>query len=86
MKLTFIITPGHGYLKVSLSQFRKSGMDANLISGYSGMTNTNLFLEEDCDAPLFLRHLENLDIPYEITDTHQTRVTSHNFESNVVNQ
>lgn len=82
MKLTFISTAGHGYLKVSKANFRKSGLSADVISGFSGMTKTHLFLEEDSDALKLIRQLEKIGQKYKIKDAYQHRVnTTHNYSS-----
>lgn len=48
--VTFISTPGHGYLSISKKDFLAIGADPEKISQYSGHTFTRLYLEEDCDA------------------------------------
>ena len=58
MKFNFFHDPGHGWLEVSIDQI----IELNLlerISGYSyvkrvGENVTMAYLEEDCDAPLFI--------------------------------
>ena len=49
---TFISTPSHGYLMVSELDYNYSGYKASSCSYYGGGF---IFLEEDCDAPAFLR-------------------------------
>lgn len=51
-KHTFISTPSHGYLMVSEKDYNASGYKA---SKYSYYGNGFIYLEEDCDAPAFLR-------------------------------
>jgi len=57
LELTFYTDPGHGWLKV-----RKADVDALgvRVSGYSYISpkGSYLYLEEDCDAPAFLRAAE----------------------------
>lgn len=50
----FISDPGHGWLEVPLTEIRALGI-AHLISGYSYVHGDFAYLEEDCDAPRFLR-------------------------------
>lgn len=50
---TFHYDPGHGWLEVPLSELRKLGI-ADKISIYSYMSGDVAYLEEDCDAPLFM--------------------------------
>lgn len=46
--------PGHAWLKVKVSRLFKAGV-VNEISIYSYIKGEYAFLEEDCDAPLFLK-------------------------------
>ena len=59
MNATFIKhnDPGHGWLEVTPSDLKDVGLSPSDISGYSykNRRGTRLFLEEDCDAPVFLR-------------------------------
>jgi len=52
-KLTFINDPGHAWLSVSLADIRALGI-AEKISVYSYMSPSRAYLEEDCDASVFL--------------------------------
>jgi hypothetical protein len=80
MTLTFIETPGHGYLKVSKEQFIESGADIHKVSMFSGLTKTHVFLEEDCDATYFINHLKQNGIPFEENKVYQeTLSTTHNY-------
>ena len=54
MKYTFFEDPGHGWLKVPLKKLEKLGI-VNQISIYSYMQGDYAYLEEDCDAPLFIK-------------------------------
>lgn len=49
----FISDPGHGWLKVPYKLLETLGIQ-NKISHYSYRTREDAYLEEDCDAPLFL--------------------------------
>jgi hypothetical protein len=81
MNLTFYSTPGHGYLSVSKSTFLKHGGDPEKISGYSGHTVTNLFLEEDCDAPYFLDLLDSKGVKYKVKIVYRNSVSpTHNYD------
>lgn len=80
IRCTFISTPSHGYLKVSKSDFLKSELTPTEISSFSGISKRYLFLEEDCDAPKFLQHLQKAGLEYKIKEVYQTRVnTTHNY-------
>ncbi len=52
----FYADPGHGWLKVSKLELAILGI-ADQISEYSYMRATYAYLEEDCDAPLFINVL-----------------------------
>ena len=51
--LKFFEDPGHGWLEVPLAQVAALGI-TNKISGYSYRKGTMAYLEEDCDASVFL--------------------------------
>jgi len=51
--LMWITDSGHGWLKVPLSKVKELGI-ADKISACSYMDRTYAYLEEDCDAHLFL--------------------------------
>tara|TARA_B100000405_G_scaffold223037_1_gene158655 strand:- start:250 stop:525 length:276 start_codon:yes stop_codon:yes gene_type:complete len=53
-KIKWISDPGHSWLQVSKTWIRELNI-ANLISNYSYEDDTNVFLEEDCDAAVFIR-------------------------------
>jgi hypothetical protein len=53
---TFINTAGHGYLALGSDDNGYSdGLAIACLSNYSYILDTLVFLEEDCDAPEFLR-------------------------------
>jgi hypothetical protein len=60
----FINDPGHGWLKVPLSDLPK---DLEF-SEYSFFDDEFAYLEEDCDAGLFLQHIEVADSGYSIEE------------------
>jgi len=59
--MNYIQDPGHGWLKVSRSALLKSGI-AEKITAWSFVSSSgrHVYLEEDHDAPLFIR-ATNLD-------------------------
>lgn len=70
-KFTLFVDPGHGWLKVSIAQLKKLAPEViNSISPYSYMTPTAVFLEEDCDAPLFLKALTAKNIVHDHKVSH----------------
>lgn len=51
--LQFIEDPGHGWLEVPIAQILALGL-RDKISSYSYRKGTMAYLEEDCDASVFL--------------------------------
>lgn len=49
----FYTDPGHGWLAVKITDLAKIGMSINDFSAYSYRRGGTVYLEEDCDAPLF---------------------------------
>jgi hypothetical protein len=54
----FLSDPGHGWLEVPMSTIRYLGIEAK-ISSYSYRTDDTAYLEEDCDAPIFIDAYRN---------------------------
>lgn len=59
--------PGHGWLKVPLDLVDRLGI-LHAISPYSYYRHGFLYLEEDCDMPLFLRAMRAGNHPVSIRD------------------
>jgi hypothetical protein len=53
MELTFLSDPGHGWLRVPHKLLEDWDIDI-LISEYSYRTSAFAYLEEDCDASIFI--------------------------------
>ena len=53
-KYVFVSDPGHAWLTVTIKELIELGI-ANKISSYSYVKGTIAYLEEDCDAPLFVK-------------------------------
>ena len=51
---TFHCDNGHGWLEVSQSDLNRVGLTRLDFSGYSYADGDTLYLEEDCDARIFL--------------------------------
>ena len=49
--------PGHGWIEVDTQLLNTLGI-ASKISGYSYISGTTVYLEEDCDAGTFLQAFE----------------------------
>ena len=75
MELFFISDPGHGWLRVPMKLLEDWNIDI-LISEYSYRTKEFAFLEEDCDAELFLKEARSRNFEHII---HYT--TINDFES-----
>ncbi len=57
-QFNFYSDPGHGWLKVSRKDLQQLGIESQ-ITGYSYQRENDCFLEEDCDATLFLNTFKN---------------------------
>ena len=66
-KLIFISDPGHGWLEVDKQDITLLGIRKN-ISSYSYQKGGKAYLEEDCDAHVFITAAENAGIRLEIND------------------
>lgn len=73
---TFYTDPGHGWLEVPLADIEALGIRKE-ISHYSFLNGSIAYLEEDCDAGLFLQAYKNKygEAP-EISEIH-TNYDSH---------
>ena len=55
---------GHAWLKVSKDLFNKTNASIEHISRFSYEDNNNYYLEEDCDATMYLNNLKHQNIKY----------------------
>lgn len=55
---TFHTDPSHGWLEVRTSELFKVGLLPSDFSAYSYQQGNVVYLEEDCDAPMFIRSYE----------------------------
>lgn len=67
LTLDYIQDPGHGWVSAPLEQVRALDVTPTPYSYQDGET---VYLEEDCDAPAYLRALTKAGIPYRIRETH----------------
>ncbi len=65
MKYRLFSDPGHAWLEVSLDELEELGI-AGRITAWSYRKGTKIYLEEDCDAPLFLQTKK--DMTGEVTE------------------
>jgi len=68
-KYTFIEDPGHAWLSVPLSDIQALCI-ADHISSYSYMSPTRAYLEEDCDATLFINTADAAGWQYQIRESY----------------
>lgn len=69
---TFHTDPGHGWLEVPRSLLDVLGIAAQ-VSPYSYIDGPRAYLEEDCDAGLLLRALDDRAEPYTLRELHIDR-------------
>lgn len=72
LKLKFYADPGHGWLAVPLRIYLKSGIVASRFS-YMNRQGTTVFLEEDCDAGLFIDAMKAQGVEIKMTGHHTNR-------------
>jgi hypothetical protein len=66
MSYVFHTDPSHGWLEVDKDELSLFNI-ADKISSYSYKLGNKVFLEEDCDAGLFINALENKGIKFTYT-------------------
>lgn len=64
MKLKFYSDPGHGWLAVKRTLLNELGI-ADKVTDYSYQKGGTVYLEEDCDAALFINAAKNNGIHIE---------------------
>ena len=55
--------PGHAWLEVEIKDLKKLNIDKD-ISNYSYINGNYAYLEEDCDASVYIKALEKKKISY----------------------
>ena len=68
--LTFHSDPGHAWLEVPVRLVALAGLTPYDFSRFSSCRNSTLFLEEDCDAPTFMRAAEAAGVVFTVTERH----------------
>lgn len=80
MKLRFHSDAGHGWLRVPLSELDRLGI-RHLISQYSYRNATHAFLEEDCDAAVYVAAVRGAGEPgleyVQVDDGASSRIRSY---------
>ena len=69
LTLDYVQDPGHGWIAADLPMLSRLGL-VSQVSPYSYRDNDLIWLEEDSDAPRYLRALSAAGIPYTIRETH----------------
>lgn len=78
--LKFISDPAHGWLSVDLQDLIDLKITED-ISTFSYMTLTRAYLEEDCDATVYLNAAKaaGWDVTYKQSDTNKTAIRSYSY-------
>ena len=67
---TFHTDPGHGWLEVSASELTRVGLVPSDFSAYSYQHLGKVYLEEDCDATMFVMTYEQQVGTFECVTQH----------------
>lgn len=67
---TFHTDPGHGWLEVPIPTLIKVGLAPSDFSSYSFQQGHTVYLEEDCDATVFLSTYERVIGPFTLQEKH----------------
>lgn len=71
MTYTFYSDPGHSWMAVTLAELIKLRIvDKISICSYWSKSGTVVFLEEDCDASIFLERKKELEQEFKIKEEH----------------
>lgn len=74
--IPYIQDPGHGWIKVPIKDVERLGVKP---SEYSFKCKYWAFLEEDYDAPLFLRAKEKAGEEYQLEVRHREKVAIRSY-------
>ena len=69
LTLDYLQDPAHGWIAADIQSLRAYGL-TDKVSAYSYRDGDTVWLEEDCDAGLYIRALQSAGIPYRIIETH----------------
>lgn len=67
---TFHTDPGHGWLEVPVAELRRAQLAPSDFSAYSFIRGSTVYLEEDCDASIFIRSYEAHVGPFSAQEKH----------------
>lgn len=65
--------PSHGWIAVTQDDLQSVGININMLSPYSYQYGTTIYLEEDCDAGLFLSALEAAGVQFKVVNKHTNK-------------
>jgi len=77
-KFTFHADPGHGWLEVEFSDLEELNIQEK-ISGYSYVRGNKVYLEEDCDAYLFMETAKQNGWTINIQEKYQENTPIRNY-------
>lgn len=77
-KYRFFSDPGHAWLEVSAAEVQRLGI-LNKITGYSYVHKGNYYLEEDCDAPLWVEAKKAAGEAFEFIEIFQENTPIRNY-------
>ena len=78
--LTFHTDPGHAWLEVPKAELVGLGIDKD-ISPFSYMKGPTAYLEEDCDAGLFIDKLMEAGTSFKFYEIHKENTPIRNYAS-----
>ena len=78
LTLDFYSDPGHGWLKVDIQDLKELSI-ADKISSYSYKKANTAYLEEDCDAYLFMETAKQKGWQIEVKDHYQENTPIRNY-------
>lgn len=78
MTYRFIADPGHGWLEVTRAEINRLCIE-DQISAYSYQRGDMAYLEEDCDATVFIRAKESRAEPVQFVEIYQENTFVRNL-------
>lgn len=77
---TFYQDPGHGWIDVSLAELTRLGI-ADKISAYSYTNGARAYLEEDCDAAVWIQAKRAHGEDFSLAEVYQDPTPIRQFDS-----
>ena len=79
-KIVFHSDPGHAWVEAPVSELVKYGI-ADKISVYSYRKGLMAYLEEDCDAGVYIKALEASGVNFEFVEKYEEYTPIRNYPS-----